>query len=256
MNMGTNQVMTSPIECTQIDNIASIVMRRPEKKNALTQEMYASLNELILASEQNPDIRAIVLSGANGNFTSGNDLSDFINVKKADDLQPVLSLLHTLANINKPLFAAVEGVAVGIGTTVLLHCDFAYAHQQAIFQTPFTRLGLCPEAAASYLMPKTIGYKQAARFLMLSEKVNADDAKQMGLITDIVDSPLDHAIQQAKIVSGYPEVSIKLTKSLLRNNMPSQKIESIIDKEAAYFFQCLQDSQTQAHIATALNGRK
>jgi hypothetical protein len=161
--------MSETVRIDVAGGVFRIELARPEKKNALTAEMYRILADALARAEADPAVRVILISGAGGNFTAGNDLADFLETPPMDDSAPVYQFIEGFANLQKPFVAAVEGVAVGVGTTMLLHCDLVYAGSGARFALPFANLGLTPEAASSLLLPLRVGQARAAEMLMLGE---------------------------------------------------------------------------------------
>ena len=214
------------IQIQHHDAVCHIVIHRPERKNALTHTMYSAINDALLAAEANPRVRVIVLSGEGENFTSGNDLKDFLQHPPTDEQAPVMVMLNTLLNAQKPIVAAVSGYAIGIGTTLLMHCDLAYCDSTARFQLPFVSLGLCPEAGSSYVLPLMAGHRRAAELLLLGESFSPETAREIGLVNTIVlDEPvLDYAMRKAKQLAHQPYASVLLTKSLLKK--PQQAVFS------------------------------
>ncbi len=220
--------------------IQYIAFNRPEKKNALTHAMYAALTEAMAEAESNPSVRAVCFRGAGDCFTSGNDLKDFLSNPPTDGHSPVLDFINALIDAAKPLIAAVQGPAVGIGTTMLLHCDLAYASSAASFQTPFTRLALCPEAASSFLMPKRIGEAHAARMLLLGDAISAEQARDWGLITELLPQErFDEMLaQRLDALAALPPEAVRAAKALLRNPW-RQAVKQAVREEAALFMQRL-----------------
>ena len=163
--------MSDHLSISISDSILRIALNRPEKKNALTLEMYEGMTDALNNAANNTSVRVAILHGSGGSFTAGNDLFDFLNDPPKDDTSPVFRFLRAVSTFPKPLIAAVEGHAIGIGTTVLLHCDLAYAAPSARFQLPFVNLGLVPEAASSLLLPKTVGTKKGRRTAVLRRSV-------------------------------------------------------------------------------------
>ncbi|MDP2639165.1 MAG: enoyl-CoA hydratase-related protein, partial [Betaproteobacteria bacterium] len=182
------------------DGIARIEIDRPDKKNALTAAMYQAMADAIHAAEADSSVRVLLIHGKPGLFTAGNDLQDFLDHPPRDDQRPVFQFLYAISQAQKPIVAAVAGAAVGIGTTMLLHCDLVYAAPNARLQLPFVNLGLVPEAASSLLLPALVGYQRAAKLLLLGEPFSAQKAKEIGLVTDVVpeDRLFDTAMAQAK----------------------------------------------------------
>ncbi|MEB3235019.1 MAG: enoyl-CoA hydratase-related protein, partial [Cyanobacteriota bacterium] len=155
---------------------AELVISRPERRNALDREMYAALAAGVQAAREDDAIHALLITGEGGQFTAGNDLAEFLGAPSTDPERPVVRFMHALAAVDKPVLAAVEGHAVGIGTTLLLHCDFVYLAESARLSMPFVALGLVPEFAASLLVPQRIGHLRAAELLMLAEPLAAPRA--------------------------------------------------------------------------------
>jgi len=208
------------------NGVLRLTMNRPTKKNALTQEMYGLLADGILNAQDNPDIRVILITGAGDAFTAGNDLSDFAggDRDKGEEL-PVARFLRSLVENDKPLIAAVNGVAVGVGVTMLLHTDLVYAGASASFQVPFTNLGLVPEAASSLLLPLTVGIQRANELFLLGNRIDAAEAEKIGLILRAVadDELLDVANKAAAQLAAKAPTALKLTKQLVRQSKETLK---------------------------------
>ncbi|MEK9968798.1 MAG: enoyl-CoA hydratase, partial [Ferrovibrio sp.] len=169
----------------QADGILTITFNRPDKKNALTSAMYATLADTLEAAETDPGVRAILFAGNGGAFTAGNDLQDFLNNPPQGENSPVFRFLRAISTTGKPLVAAVTGAAVGVGTTMLLHCDLVYVGAGAKLSLPFVNLALVPEAASSLLLPAMIGHHRAAELILLGEPFDADTAKAYGIANAI-----------------------------------------------------------------------
>src|ERR1700722_8271440 len=168
------------------DSVLRIQLNRPSKKNAMTVPMYAALAEELDRADQNDDVRVVVVHGAGDSFTAGNDLADFTSHPPGPGDSPQTRFLDALMRFSKPLIAAVHGVAIGGGTTMLLHFDFVYAAESTRFQIPFINLALVPELASSYTLPRQIGYLQAAEMIFLGEPFSAARANELGLVTAVV----------------------------------------------------------------------
>ncbi|WP_417515041.1 enoyl-CoA hydratase [Marinobacter sp.] len=204
---------------TEINNrILTVRINRPERKNALTHAMYTTLGDAIEQADSDADIRCVMFTGSDECFTAGNDLSDFASgLKGAFTETPVGRFLFLLANAAKPVVVAVNGPAVGIGTTMLLHCDMVFAGTNARFQMPFASLGLCPEGGSSLLLPSWIGRVRAAELLMLGDAFSADDAYRLGLINRVC-APHETettAIGACQRLTMQPPAAIRATKKLL-----------------------------------------
>lgn len=208
----------SEILTAKADGILTITINRPEKKNALTSAMYAAMADALEAAETDAAVRVIVFAGNGGAFTAGNDLQDFLNNPPQGDESPVFRFLRAISTASKPLIAAVNGVAVGVGTTMLLHCDLVYVGTDARLSLPFVNLALVPEAASSLLLPAMIGYHRAAELLLLGEPFNAETAKDYGIANAIFPDArvLPEAMQVAAKLAAKPPTALRLTKQLLR----------------------------------------
>ena len=221
---------------SKADGILTIEFNRPERKNAITAAMYQTMADALVDGEQDVAVRAVLIIGKPEIFTAGNDLDDFLkNSKPVEgvpvEARPVFQFMRALHGCSKPVVVAVAGAAVGIGTTMLLHCDLVYAADNAKFSMPFSQLGLCPEFASSLLFQQVAGYPRAAEKLLLGEAFLAQEAYQMGLVSKVL--PLDELIpfatrQAAKLVA-LPAASIRATKALMKR----AKGEAIRDTMAA-----------------------
>lgn len=239
------------------DHIIIIRMNRAEKKNALTGEMYNGICDALDRLESDANLRVGVITGTQECFTAGNDLVDFLNNAGINDQSPAGRLLRTLPNLSKPMVAAVNGPAVGVGTTLLMHCDLVYAGPDAQFQMPFASLGLCPEAGSSLLIPQMLGYRKAAELLMLCETFDAQAAQNMGIINEVVekDHYLAHAIAKAKQLSMLPPASIRTTKKLLRT-ANAEQLKTIMRMEQEHFMEMLQGAEAKEAFSAFLEKRK
>lgn len=237
---------------TPMSGVRTLTLNRPERKNALDRATYAALTEALLDADNESGIRAIVLSGAGGNFSSGNDLRDFQDMPATPSLtlSPGGKLLTALAELGKPVIAAVEGHAIGIGTTMLLHCDLAYAAENATFRLPFAALGLSPEGGSSYLLPLIAGTKAAAELLMLGESFSGARAAELGLVNHATapDTTLDKALETAATLAALPPESIRATKMLLRRGHAATITETITT-ELAIFAERRASPEAQAAFA-------
>ncbi len=235
---------SSSILVNKSDRVLHLQFNRPEKKNALTLEMYGTIAETLRASRDDHEVRVVLVSGAGGSFTSGNDLGDFMNHPPTDADSPVSRFLAELVTFPKPLVAAVQGVAIGVGTTMLLHFDLVYAGESAVFQLPFARLGLCPEAASSYLMPRIMGHVRAMELLLLGDKFNAAKAQECGFLNEVCDDNalLDLATGKAHQIAELPPEAVRLTKSLMKRG-EKDTIEQVIDVEGGYFMDRLRSPE-------------
>ena len=207
---------SSDLTIARDGGVLHLALSRPAKKNAITRAMYAGLAEALVEAAPDPSVRAVVLSGTGGVFTAGNDLGDFLIDPPSGPESPVFRFLEAASTFPKPLVAAVAGPAVGIGTTILLHCDLAYAAPDARFTMPFVDLGLVPEAASSLLLPRVAGPMRAAGWLLFGEAFSAADALAAGLVNEMVSDPTARALERAHTLAAKPPEAVRLTKALLR----------------------------------------
>lgn len=206
------------IDVRAADGVLHLRMQRPERKNALTFAMYEALTEGLTRAAGDAAIRVVTIAGTGGVFSSGNDLQDFMKQPRADEDSPVFRFLRALVALDKPLVAAVEGPAVGIGTTMLLHCDLVYAADSARFQLPFTQLALVPEAASSFLLPRMLGHQRAAELLLLGEPFDAARALELGIVNAVLPADALHAHVEERVqrLVALPAAALRATKRLLR----------------------------------------
>jgi len=218
--MSAVDVQCEQVSVTLEERILKVVLNRPEKKNALTQQMYTAIVAALHELDRNDEARCLYITGVGNVFTSGNDVMDFMMNPPDLETSAVANLLRALPQTQKPLIASVNGIAIGIGTTLLLHCDLAYAAESAVFQTPFANLGLCPEAGSSYLMPALMGHARAAEWLLLGEKLSASKAREHGIINDVFpDADLqDLAWAKALQLAAQPPGAVRLSKRLMKQH--------------------------------------
>jgi len=216
--------------------ILRITINRPEKKNSITAAMYQALADAFKDARFDPAVRVVLLTGSPELFTAGNDLGDFMNNPPHGADSPVFQFLENISTCEKPIVAAVGGPAVGVGTTMLLHCDLVYAADNARFSLPFTSLGLVPEAASSYLLPLVAGYHKAAELLLLGEPFGAAKAKETGFVTEVVpaDQLLATAEKAATKLAALPGRSVRTTKALLKG-AHAALIARQMQEEGAHF---------------------
>jgi len=228
------------------ENVLTITLERPEKKNALSGQMYLDLTAALKQAQTDSNVHVVVLRGQSDCFCAGNDLADFIAAGALNHEHPTVMFLHQLSQFDKPLIAAVAGLAIGIGTTALLHCDLVYAAPGCRFQLPFTALGLCPEAASSLLLPKLVGQQKAAQYLLLGESFSSEEAAGFGLVNQIVAAEhlFDLAAQKAEKLAALPAVAVQQSKKLLRQSQ-QMLIQQVLHQELAVFEQLLQTDDCQ-----------
>lgn len=249
--------MTIRTETT--DGVTRIEIARPEKKNALTVAMYQQMADAIGAAHDDGAVRAILIHGQADIFTAGNDLEDFMkNARSEAGLDaPVFKFMRALGLCEKPVVAAVNGAAVGIGTTMLLHCDLVYCADNAMFSMPFVSLGLCPEFASSLLLPLAAGYHRAAEKLLLAEPISAEEAVEMQIVNRILAPAevLAHARRQAGRFSQLPPASVRETKRLLKAGWRAS-VEKTIAEEAQTFGRLLASAEAKEAFTAFFERRK
>lgn len=243
------------------DAVCVIELDRPAKKNALTKAMYEVLTEAISNAAKDPAVKVLLLQGSNHVFSAGNDLEDFLENPPACDDAPVFNFVRTLMNFPKPVVAAVEGLAIGIGATLLLHCDLVYTTAATRFSFPFTGLGVVPEAGSTWLLPRLIGYQQAAEKLFFGEVFNGDEALRIGLVNRLLaESELyAYALERSLRLASLPVESLRLTKQLLKGQVGADSgidtaaLARRISDEADLFVKRLQSPETQAGLQAFVN---
>ena len=226
------------------DAVLEILIDRPERRNALNDAMYRDIERALREADADPACAAVILHGAGGHFTAGNDLAEFQMPQDNRDVGSI-AFLHTLASVDVPVIAAVQGQAVGVGVTLLLHCDFVYAAPDAVFRLPFVSLGLCPEGASSLLLPRIAGDRRAARWLLGAEPFGAEEARDGQLLTALADDPLAAARACAQALAAQPASAVRASKHLLREPMRAE-VHRVLDAEAGVFFERLKSPEAQA----------
>src|SRR5271163_3844793 len=248
----TEHVKTEIAEC-----VMTLTLQRPEKKNALTGAMYDALSSALDKAEGDASVRVVLFQGDGDSFTAGNDLADFASQARGDNLvdSPAHRFIETISKANKPLVAAVQGNAVGVGTTMLLHCDLVYLADNARLSTPFVNLALVPEAASSWLLPARIGHVRAYAMFALGEPLDAASALACGLANAVV--PVSdlraRAREAAEALTKRPAGSLKHTKALMRD---MDKIAAQISREGALFRERLQTGEAREAFAAFAERRK
>ena len=216
--MGTPHVGNPHVIVEVKDRVALVRIDRIDKKNALTDAIYRALADAIKAADTNEDVRALVLTGTGDSFSAGNDMVDFLNQKGAFETTGAHAFMKALYDFRKPALAAVNGLAIGIGTTLLLHCDFAYAAESASFRMPFVAIGIAPEYCSTYLLPAMLGHRRAAELLYTSDKFDARKALACGLVNGVVPDAqvLEHTLAHARRLAEQPPAALRTCKRLLR----------------------------------------
>lgn len=241
--------MSQHMEIARHGAVQTIRFNRPEKKNAISADMYAAISEALIAGEADASMRAHVLFGTQGAFTAGNDLADFMaSSSMAQDIASITKFLQLVARLEKPLIAGVDGLAVGVGTTLLMHCDMVYATPQSWFQTPFTALGLVPEAGSSLLGPRQMGHALAFELLVAGGKFSAEKALIAGLVNAVMPSEALEAetLKAAAKVAALPPEAVKISKRLLKTDAAA--VAQRIEDEVALFGQRLRSDEAQAAV--------
>jgi enoyl-CoA hydratase/carnithine racemase len=246
----SEQVLTS---CA--DGVCELRFNRPEKRNAITFAMYEALYRGLTAAQADATVRVVLFSGAGAGFCAGNDLNDFLAGPPFTAQHPVMGFLHSLATFEKPLVAAIHGQCVGIGVTLLLHCDLVLAARSAQLSMPFVKLGLVPEAASSLLLPRLIGPQRAAELLLLGQPFDAATAARLGLVNRVVE---EDALQQeasavARSLAQQPAAALAATRRLLRGDPAA--VTAQIDAEARVFGAQLRSEEFRAAVRGFLKGR-
>ncbi|MDB5617818.1 crotonase/enoyl-CoA hydratase family protein [Tardiphaga sp.] len=253
--------MTGHLIVTDEDATRVITMRRPEKKNAITHDMYRLMSEAIDTAQNNPAIRCLIITGGSGVFTAGNDLEDFVATATATTdsgpfgTSPAIKFLYSLAQNTKPIIAAVDGIAVGIGTTMLFHCDYVLASSTATFSTPFIHLGLVPEGASSLLMPRTMGHQRAFAMLVMGRKASAEEAREAGFVNVVVapGHTEAEAHKVAREISALPAEAVAISRKLLK--LPPEDLTRRIDQEGQLFGERMKSKEAMSAFK-AFFGRK
>jgi enoyl-CoA hydratase/carnithine racemase len=239
------------------NGVTTLTFNRPDKKNSITSAMYAALADALQAAEADDAVRCVVFQGHESVFSAGNDIGDFLNNPPATGESPVFRFLHGIAQFSKPVIAAVCGPAVGIGTTLLLHCDLVYAGDNAAFSMPFVNLGLCPEAASSLLVPQMMGYHRAAEALLLGEPFMAEAALEVGLVNRVL-PPMEaagYAQSVARRLAAKPLSSLLETKRLMKKGQ-TQQVLATMTEEGASFGRMLREPAAREAFGAFMERRK
>jgi enoyl-CoA hydratase/carnithine racemase len=245
------------IVVSNADAIRTIRMDRPEKKNALTLAMYAAMAHAIEEANTRADVRCLLIAGHASGFCAGNDLSDFLQMAQAGGLgEPIVRFLHALARRDTPLVAAVAGKAVGVGTTMLLHCDYVVAAEDAVLSTPFVALGLAPEAASSLLGPRLMGQSRAFELLVMGHPLDAHAAKAAGIVNAVVPPPEleSAALAAAREIAALSPQGVLAARALLRGS--EDEITERIDAEVEVFRQRLTSPEARAAFMAFFERKK
>lgn len=239
------------------DRVLRIEIARTDRRNALTQDMYRAMSQALAEADADAQVRAVLIHGTRDCFTAGNDLKDFLERDPHAGPADSFRFISALPGVAKPLVAAVGGPAVGVGTTMLLHCDLVYASPGARFQMPFVPLGLVPEAASSLLLPMIAGYQRAAELLLLGQPFSAEKALAAGFVTEIVpeDGLLEYARNAAAAVAALPPASVRLTKQLMKRTL-REAIGAQMQEEGRIFAERLQSGEAKEAMTAFFEKRK
>lgn len=226
--------------------LLEIQINRPERKNAFTNDMYTAIGDAFRDATQSHQVKAILLKGHKDCFSAGNDIGDFMQNPPTDLEAPVFRFLRMISTCPKPIVAQVEGMAVGIGTTMLLHCDLVYAAETSKFSMPFVKLGMCPEGGSTLIVPQLAGYQKAAELLLLGDVFSAAKASECGIVTQVL--PADqleaHVNQQVKKLLNLPVQSLIKTKSLLKSHLKNA-LPTVLEVEGVGFMNMLKQAPAQ-----------
>ena len=243
---------------THIDaGVMTITFNRLDKKNSITSTMYAAMADAVAQAAADASVRVVLFQGHESIFSAGNDIGDFLNQPPSTQESPVFRFLRGIATFEQPLLAAVAGPAVGIGTTMLFHCDLVYAGDNAAFSMPFVNLGLCPEAASSLLAPRMFGYHRAAEALLMGDPFFAEAAQEVGLVNRVV-PPTEvngYAQAQARKLAGKPLSSLIETKRLMKGGY-QQEVLAKMDEEGASFGRMLREPAAREAFGAFMEKRK
>ena len=249
--------MTDAILQQRERGLLTLQLNRPDKKNALTRAMYTQLAEALEQADANSDIRAVLLQGSSECFTAGNDISDFLEQPPNDLDSPPFHFMKSLLNCRKPVIAAVAGAAVGIGTTLLLHCDLVYISRDARLRMPFVNLGLCPEFGSSLILPRLLGHAKAAELLLLGEGFTGEQAAAWGIATEALGSG-EAALAKAREMAGRFESlapgAVQVTKQLMKS-VDREQLRQVIEEEGALFTQRLRSPEAIAALSGFITRR-
>jgi enoyl-CoA hydratase/carnithine racemase len=237
--------------------VMTITFNRLDKKNSITAAMYAAMADAVAQAGTDPAVRVVVFQGHESIFSAGNDIGDFLNQPPTTQESPVFRFLRGIATFEKPLLAAVAGPAVGIGTTMLFHCDLVYAGDNAAFSMPFVNLGLCPEAASSLLAPRMFGYHRAAEALLMGEPFFAEAAQEVGLVNRVV-PPTEvngYAQAQARKLAAKPLSSLIATKRLMKGSSQQEVLQKM-DEEGQSFGRMLREPAAKEAFGAFMEKRK
>lgn len=247
--------MTNDIQSEQRGALFIIRFNRPEKKNALTLEMYNELNNLLDKAARDDKVKVLIFSSTSNDFTAGNDVKDFLENPPLTNDAPVYKFVNKLARFEKVMIAAVDGLAVGLGFTMLLHCDFVYMSEKTKLMAPFVNLGLVPEAGSTKLLKELVGQKKTAEILLLGNLLIGSQAVELGIATELLDSEKleAKAIDVGEVLSRKPPTALNLTKELLQSK---EEIIEVVQKEIEFFREQVKSPEAREAFEAILEKRK
>ena len=247
----------SLIQHSLADGVFTLRINRPDKKNALTQAMYTALADGIAAANADSSVRVLLITGSGDSFSSGNDVKDFLNVPPGSEDSPVARFMNALAAFPKPVVASVNGLAIGIGATMLLHCDLVYVGRNTRLQMPFVNIGICPEYASSYLMPRMMGHVRAAEIVLFGDPFSAQTALECGMINAVLDDDAveAHAMERAIKLARQAPNAVRVTKQLLKR-WRQEEVAEAIKVEAEHFIPMLRQAEATEAMTAFVQKRK
>lgn len=243
--------MTDAIQLERERGLLTLRLNRPDKKNALTRAMYSHLADALKQADTDPEINAVLITGSAECFTAGNDIADFIQQPPSNLDSPVFHFMLNLLECRKPVIAAVAGAAVGIGTTMLLHCDLVYVSRNARLRMPFVNLGLCPEFGSSLILPRLLGHAKAAELLLLGDGFSGEQAAAWGIATEALGSgeaALAKAREMALRFESLPPDAVRISKQLIKAP-DREQLRKVIEEEGALFTQRLRSPEALAALS-------
>ena len=245
------------IKTATLNHVATVEIARPEKKNAITADMYAAMAGALSAAALDPDARSVLIVGQPGIFTAGNDLEDFLQRPPQDEASPVFEFMRALTACEKPVIAAVTGAAIGIGTTMLLHCDLVYVSDEARLALPFTSLGLVPEFASSVVLPRLVGHARAAEKLLLGDPFGGAEAVELGIANAVLPAGevVNHARRVAERFNALPPAAVRESKRLMRR-AHADAVRDAIAAEGAVFRERLSSPEAREAFSAFFQKRK
>ena len=243
--------MTDAILLQREGGLLTLQLNRPDKKNALTRAMYTQLAEALEQADADSGIRAVLIQGSNECFTAGNDIADFLEQPPSDLDSPPFHFMKSLLNCRKPVIAAVAGAAVGIGTTLLLHCDLVYISRDARLRMPFVNLGLCPEFGSSLILPRLLGHAKAAELLLLGEGFTGEQAAAWGIATEAMGSGEAALVKAREVAQRFETLApgaVQVSKQLMKS-VDREQLRQVIEVEGALFVQRLKSPEAIAALS-------